>query len=92
MQRTRYSDIPEHRLWTTADVGEFAYAGRRAFPNGTEAVLLKRGDALYVKPSSDAQVAKASKWQRGRIVHLDVQGRFVGRERGSAQRSANERA
>lgn len=92
LQRTRYSDIPEHRLWTTADVGEFAYAGRRAFPNGTEAVLLKRGDALYVKPSSDAQVAKASKWQRGRIVHLDVQGRFVGRERGSAQRSANERA
>lgn len=92
LQRTRFADIPEHRLWTTADVGEFAYAGRRAFPNGTEAVLLKRGDTLYVKPSSDAQVAKASKWQRGRVVHLDGQGRFVSQSRGAQSRSANERA
>lgn len=92
LQRTRFADIAPHQLWTTADIGEFTYAGRRAFPNGTEAVLLKRGDAIFVKPSSDAQVAKASKWQRGRVVHLDAQGRFVAQSTRSRGRSENERA
>lgn len=77
-QRDRFDDILPHRLWTPADVGEFAYAGRRAFLDGTEAVLLRRGDEMLVKPSTDAQVAKASRWRRGQTVHMDAQGRFRG--------------
>lgn len=80
-QRERFADIPEHRLWAPEDAGAFVYAGRRAFADGTEAVLLKRGEALFVKPSTDAQVAKASKWKRGRTVIVDAQGRFRSEER-----------
>lgn len=91
--RQRIADIPAHRLWTAADIGEFQYVGRRAFPDGTEAVLLRRGDEVVVKPSTDAQVAKASKWSRGQAVFMDAQGRFRGskesqRDVGAPDRSA----
>jgi hypothetical protein len=76
----RHSDVLRHRLWSSADAGEFTYAGKRAFSDGTEAVLLQRGQEIYVKPATDGQVAKASKWARGHTVTLDGRGRFLSRE------------
>ena len=65
-----------HRVWTAADVGEFTYAGRRGFMDGSEGVLLERDGQIYVKPAGDVQMAKASSWRRGEPVTLDKQGRF----------------
>lgn len=74
--RSRVSDVPEHRLWSSSDQGEFSYAGRRLFKDGTEAVLLSRDGLTFVKPVSDAQAAKASTWRVGQSVSVDSQGRF----------------
>lgn len=89
-RREGVGDVAPHRLWTAGDAGDFTYAGRRAFADGSEAVLLRRGEEVVVKPSTDAQVAKASRWRRGEAVTLDARGRFLGRGGKASTRGADE--
>lgn len=85
--RERVEDVLEHRAWSVAEVGVFQYAGRRSFEDGSEAVLLRRDDTIFVKIATDAQMAKASKFARGSEVVVDSQGRF----RSEAPKKAAER-
>jgi hypothetical protein len=75
--RDRISSINYHRAWAPSDAGEAIYQGHRALSDGSEAVLLKRGDTMLVKAVSRAQAAKASRWKVGQAVRLDDRGRFV---------------
>ena len=64
------------------DAGPAIYQGRRKMADGTEVLLLKRGDEMLVRPASANVVAKASRWRIGRQVTLDARGRFVGVSKG----------
>lgn len=75
--RDRVSSIDYTRLWSPSDAGKVIYQGRRRMEDGSEVLLLKRGDEMLVKPSSARVVAKASKWRVGRAVQLDGRGRFI---------------
>lgn len=75
--RDKVADIPLHRRWTPADAGTLEYAGRRGFPDGGEAVLLRRGAEIVGLPVTSNQAAKASKWSIGEPVAVDARGRFI---------------
>ncbi|HGC8067031.1 TPA: TraI/MobA(P) family conjugative relaxase [Yersinia enterocolitica] len=76
-KRDKISSIDYHRLWTPKDAGKATYQGRRRMEDGSEVLLLKRGDETLVKPSGPRVVAKASKLKIGQVVQLDARGRFV---------------
>ena len=76
-KRDTISSIDYHRLWTPSDAGKAIYQGRRRMEDGSEVLLLKRGDEMLVKPSGPRVVAKASKWKLGQRVQLDARGRFI---------------
>ena len=76
-QRAKVSTIGYHRTWTPEDAGEAIYQGRRRLADGSEAVLLQRGDTVLVMPATTAQAAKASSWSVGSKVSTDSRGRFV---------------
>ena len=78
----KLTGVPEHRRWTAADEGTVLYRGRRRFQDGTEAVLLQRGQLMLVMPVSAAQAAKAAGWRLGASVDVDSRGRFVSSSRG----------
>ena len=75
--RDKISSIDYHRLWAPTDAGTALYQGRRSMKDGSEVLLLKRGDEMLVKPSGPQVVAKASKWKLGQSVQLDARGRFI---------------
>lgn len=75
-KRDRISSINYHRPWQPSDAGKVAYQGRRRLEDGSEVLLLKRGDEVLVKPSTARVVAKAAKWKIGSQVELDGRGRF----------------
>jgi len=75
--REKISSIDYNRLWTSSDAGRAHYQGRRRMDDGSEVLLLKRGDEMLVKPAGPRVVAKASKWKIGRVVELDARGRFI---------------
>lgn len=75
--RDRVSSIDYTRLWLPSDAGPAIYQGRRRMEDGSEVLLLKRGNEMLVKPSGPRVVAKASKWKVGRAVVLDARGRFL---------------
>ncbi|MGH2670146.1 MAG: LPD7 domain-containing protein, partial [bacterium] len=75
--RNSISNILSHRAWQPGDAGEAIYQGRRRLSDGSEAVLLKRGDEMLVKAATRTQAAKASQWQVGQAVQLDDRGRLV---------------
>lgn len=74
----RETRIAEHRRWTPDAAGEATYMGRRHLSDGRDAVLLQRGDTVFVMPVTEAQAAKASTWRVGAAVRTDARGRFVG--------------
>jgi hypothetical protein len=76
--------IAYHRPWNTIDAGEARYEGRRRFADGSEALLLRRGEDMLVLELSGAQAAKASAWPVGQTINIDAQGRILsgGRRRG----------
>ncbi|WGO96399.1 relaxase/mobilization nuclease domain-containing protein (plasmid) [Pseudomonas viciae] len=76
-KREKISSIDYHRAWSPADAGKAVYLGRRKLKDGSEAVLLKRGDVVLVKGISSVQAAKASRWKVGQVVHMDARGRFI---------------
>lgn len=76
-EREKISSINYHRKWEGRDAGAATYQGRRRMDDGSEVLLLQRGDEMLVKPASAAVVAKASKWKVGRAVQLDARGRFI---------------
>jgi hypothetical protein len=76
--RQGFPAIEPHRLWTPEDAGEAAYHGRRGFADGSEAILLKQGGEILVKPATAEQAAEAGHWIVGRTVAVDRQGRFAG--------------
>lgn len=76
-KREKISSIDYHRAWSPSDAGEAVYQGRRKLSDGSEAVLLKRGDVVLVKAISTVQGAKASKWKVGQVVQTDARGRFI---------------
>ena len=86
--RTRVEDVPEHRVWSPADAGPAEYAGRRRFPDGSEAVMLRFGDGVAVLPVTSRQAAKASTWAIGDLVITDDRGRFRDTGRTRAVREA----
>ncbi len=59
------------------DAGEARYEGRRRFADGSEAVLLRRGEDMLVLDVSGAQAAKASAAPIGRTINIDTQGRIL---------------
>jgi hypothetical protein len=69
--------IAYHRRWNTMDAGEARYEGRRRFADGSEAVLLRRGEDMLVLDVSGAQAAKASAWAIGQTINIDTQGRIL---------------
>jgi len=75
-QRDKISSVDYHRVWNSDDAGKAIYQGRRKMEDGSEVLLLKKGDELLVKPSGPRVVAKASKWKLGQTVQLDSRGRF----------------
>lgn len=75
--REKISSIDYNRLWTSSDAGKATYQGRRRMDDGSEVLLLKRGDEMLVKPAGPRVVSKASKWKLGRVVELDARGRFI---------------
>ena len=77
--RDKISSIDYHRLWQSTDAGRATYQGRRRMEDGSEVLLLKRGDEMLVKPSTPRVVAKAATWKLGRVVQLDGRGRFTDR-------------
>lgn len=81
-QRSQISSIPYNRLWTPQDAGRASYEGRRRMEDGSEVLLLKRGNELLVKPSGPRVVAKAARWKVGQAVTLDARGRFIDRSKG----------
>lgn len=81
-QRDKISSIDYHRVWTPEDAGKATYQGRRKMEDGTEVLLLKRGDEMLVKESGPRVVAKASKFKLGQSVQLDARGRFVDGSKG----------
>ena len=81
-QRDKISSIDYIRLWTPKDAGAATYQGRRKMEDGTEVLLLKRGDEMLVKPSTANVVAKASRWPIGTPVKLDARGRFISNDKG----------
>lgn len=70
-------DYTRMRIWEPRDAGAAVYQGRRRMDDGSEVLLLKRGDEMLVKPSSQRVVAMASKWKVGRSVETDARGRFI---------------
>jgi hypothetical protein len=76
-KRDKISSIDYHRLWAPSDAGKATYQGRRRMDDGSEVLLLKRGDEMLVKPSGPRVVAKASKFKLGQSVQLDARGRFI---------------
>ncbi|ECS2986241.1 hypothetical protein A3Y22_22475 [Salmonella enterica subsp. enterica serovar Reading] len=79
--RDKISSIDYHRVWQQTDAGRATYQGRRKMEDGTEVLLLKRGDEMLVKPAGPRVVAKASKFKVGQPVVLDARGRFVNTSR-----------
>lgn len=73
--------IMRHAPHTSADAGPAIYRGRRNLKGGGEAVLLERGNTMYVLSVTPNQAAKASTWQVGQTVATDARGRFVGEAR-----------
>ena len=63
------------------DAGNAIYQGRRKMMDGSEVLLLKKGNDMLVKPCSSRVVAKASRWKIGRSVFIDRQGRFIGKSK-----------
>lgn len=90
--RENIATIPAHRIWTPADAGKFVYDGKRLFADGSEGVLLRRDDEVFVKPVSAAQVAMASHWPRGKPLHMDKSGRFHMTAPRAPQRPAPEQS
>lgn len=80
--RSKISSIHYNRLWTPADAGAAIYEGRRRMEDGSEVLLLKRGDETLVKPSGPRVVAKASRWRVGQKVTVNAQGRFIDNTKG----------
>lgn len=79
--RDRISTIDYHREWQSADAGKATYQGHRRMKDGSEVLLLKRGNEMLVKPSSPRVVAKATKWKLGSVVQVDGRGRFIDRDK-----------
>ena len=77
-QRKQIPTIAHHRQWTPQDAGEANYEGRRQLSDGSEAVLLKKGNTVLVMSASSAQTAKASMWKKGQQVTTDIEGRLTG--------------
>lgn len=75
--RARISSINYNRLWTPADAGAAIYQGRRRMEDGSEVIVLARGNETLVKPAGPRVVAKASRWRVGQSVSLDARGRFI---------------
>lgn len=73
--------IMRHAPHTSADAGPAIYRGRRNLKGGGEAVLLERGNTMYVLSVTPNQAAKASTWRIGQTVTTDARGRFVGEAR-----------
>lgn len=80
--RSTISSIDHNRPWTPSDAGTATYQGRRRMEDGSEILLLKRGDETLVKASSPRVVAKASRWRIGQAVTLDKRGRFIDKSKG----------
>ena len=76
--RQRVATIDPHRLWTLEDAGEAVYCGRRRFADGSEALLLKKGGEVLVKPATATQAANAAQWKVGQPVVTDNRGQFIG--------------
>lgn len=74
-----------HRPWTSADTGPMAYQGRRRLSDGTEAILMRSGDAMLVKQVTSAQAAKASRWRVGQSIDVDARGRFTTQDQGKSR-------
>ncbi|WP_392396606.1 hypothetical protein, partial [Paenibacillus rubinfantis] len=80
--RSKISSIDYNRLWTSADAGAATYQGRRRMEDGSEVLLLKRGNETLVKPAGPRVVAKASRWRVGQSVTVDARGRFIDNTKG----------
>jgi len=83
--RSKISSIDYNRLWSAADAGAAIYQGRRRMEDGSEVLLLKRGDETLVKPAGPRVVAKASRWRVGQAVTVDARGRFIDNTKGLAR-------
>jgi hypothetical protein len=79
--RERVPSIDSHRLWTPEDAGDAIYQGRRRFPDGSEAILLKKDGHMLVKSATTDQIAQTTHWNVGQTVVTDTQGRFASARR-----------
>lgn len=81
--REKIYHLEYHRRWSKDDAGAATYGGRRGMADGSEVVLLKRGDEMLVLPVTERVAAKASKWKVGQRVVVDDRGRFKDRSQGA---------
>ena len=80
--KAKISSIAYHRLWAAGDAGSFKYDGRRRMKDGSEVLLLRRANEVWVKPASVHVAAKTARWNIGKTVNLDTRGRFIGGNQG----------
>lgn len=74
--RNQQQGVKHHRLWQSADAGRAYYQGHQKMHDGTEALLLKRGHELLVKPVTAQERAQTAAWPVGKALVLDQQGRL----------------
>lgn len=75
--RDKIETIEYNRLWTPDDVGNVIYKGRRKMIDGSEIILLKKGNEMLIKPVSERVAAKASKLKVGQPLKIDARGRIT---------------
>lgn len=77
-------DILPHRLWTKQDSGDLMFQGRRNLTDGTQAVLLQKGQEMLVKPIQSHEFQGVKVGQRITLSEqgqLSMEGKGQGYER-----------
>lgn len=79
--REKISSLDYHRSWEKTDAGKATYQGKRTMKDGSEVLLLKRGNEMLVHPVSSNVAAKATKLRVGQTVQIDARGRLTNTSR-----------
>ncbi len=79
LMREKVSDVLAHRLWQASDTGEVIYEGRRNLTDGSQAILLRRGDEMLVKPVKDTE---ARNLKVGQVLLLEAKQQSVKVQKG----------
>lgn len=78
-ERNQTQQIHTYRHWQPSDQGTLRYQGQQRMREGSDCLLLRRGQEVLVKPVSSETAAQAKTWPLGKVLSLDGQG-HLGRQ------------